>query len=322
MIESFKKKYLSPPTRLILLTTHNCQLRCQYCRVKKFSASMSKNVLFKAINLLFNFDRKNLQLQFFGGEPLLEFNLIKKGVEYAEKLNQKFNKNLAFVLTTNGILLDKEKIDFFKKHKFLLECSIDEEKIRNRKYSPAIKNFNHLIQSNIPHYSISVFTPNNVTSMFRTFKYLVDFGFKKIQLNYCLGVFWEKEKTKELVRQFNKILGFLNSKKDIQLINSTPSRQEPVILNGELTVDCNGDLYLEFGGFLEENFFSLKKKFLIGPLDKIKTCTFRSLTPSLSFLYLMKAYPRGEIKRVILNNISVGKTIEKLFKNFQNEKNK
>ena len=75
-----KNNYLCPPARLVLLITHNCQLRCKYCRVRKFPASMSETTLFKAIDLLFTFNRRDLELQFFGGEPLLEFDLIKKGV--------------------------------------------------------------------------------------------------------------------------------------------------------------------------------------------------------------------------------------------------
>lgn len=321
MSADYKAYHYSPPNRLILLVTHNCQLRCGYCRVKKFPASMKEKVLFRAIDLLFRFNREDLQLQFFGGEPLLEFELIKKGVDYAEELNKKYSKDLVFILTTNGILLDKQKIDFFKKHKFIIECSIDEEKIHSpgKKYLPAIKNFKSLFQSGIPHYSISVFTPDNVTLMFKNFKYLVDLGFKRIQLNYCLGFFWKKENIKELFNQFNKVLKFLRSGKDVQLINLTSSRREPVILNGELTVDCNGDLYWEFGGFLEENFYSIKKRFLIKNIDEIKDSHFHSLTPSLAYRSLMTGYPDKKIQRIILNNIVTGKTIERFLNKFQNE---
>lgn len=317
------KNAVSSPNRLILLVTHNCQLRCGYCRVKKFSDSMNEKVLFKAIDLLFGFNREKIQLQFFGGEPLLEFDLIKKGVEYAEKLNKKSKKDLNFILTTNGILLNKEKINFFKKHKFLIECSIDKEKMRRQKdYAPAIKNFDYLFRSGIPHYSISVFGPNDVSSMSQNFKYLIGLGFKKIQLNYCLGIIWKKEKIKELLNQFERILNILKSKKDVQLINLALWRKEPVILNGELTVDCNGDLYLEFGGFLERDFLSLKKRFFIENIKNIRDCSFRSLNLSQRLFALLNGYPEKTIRKIIFNNIAVGKTIEKFLRKFKNENNR
>jgi sulfatase maturation enzyme AslB (radical SAM superfamily) len=244
-------------------------------------------------------------------------------VEYAEKLNKKSKKDLSFVLTTNGILLDEQKINFFKKHKFLIECSVDKEKMRHQKdYAPAIKNFSHLFRSGVPHYSISVFGPNDVSLMSQNFKYLTDLGFKKIQLNYCLGVLWQKEKIRELLNQFGKILDILKSKKDIQLVNLTPSRKEPVILNGELTVDCNGDLYLEFGGFLEKDFLSLKKRFFLENIKNIKDCSFRSLNSSQNFSALLNGYPEKTIRKIILNNIAVGKTIERFLTKFKNEHGK
>ncbi|MBC8358954.1 MAG: radical SAM protein [Candidatus Aminicenantes bacterium] len=196
------KRLYPAPARLILLITHNCQLKCRYCRVRKFSASMNEEVLLKAVDLLFVSNRKDLQLQFFGGEPLLRFDLVQKAVEYAQKVNEKLKRDLTFILTTNGIVLTKEKVDFFKKHKFLIECSIDGEienqlKMRRARsgigyYSQLLDNLEYLFSSGVPHYSISVAVPQNATSVFNNFKHLVSLGFKRLQMNYSLGVFWSK----------------------------------------------------------------------------------------------------------------------------------
>ncbi|MDD5067162.1 MAG: radical SAM protein [bacterium] len=310
----------SPPSRLILLATHDCTLRCGYCRVKKFRAAMSTRVLYRAIDLLFRFNRKKVQLQFFGGEPLLEFGLIKKGTAYAEKQAKRIGKQVDLILTTNGTLLDGEKRAFLKEHNFLVECSLDPEKIRHHKKSnDVIRNFQALDRAGIPHYFISVFAPRDVPFLYAHFKDLVDWGFKRIQLNYCLGTDWKTDEIRELFRQYRKVTGFLKKRKDVDLINLSSSRKEPVILNAELTVDVNSDLYWEFGGFLEEDFSSLKKRSLIGKINDVKGDSPCSLTPSLALRLLLDIYEDKKSRRIIGNNIILGRAVGRFFQKYKNE---
>jgi len=314
-----EKKIYSAPTRLILLITHRCQLRCKDCRVGKFPAVMNEKILFRGIDLLFTSNRDDIQLQFFGGEPLLEFELIKKAVAYAERLNERLRKNLKFILTTNGILMTKERIDFLKKHNFFIECSVDgeiENQLKTRKahngknyYTQVMRNFKYLFDSDIPHYSISVFMPDNVSSMYRNFKHLVNAGFKKLQMNYSLGIFWPKKSINTLFRQSQRIFEFVREKKGVEFINLTSLRREPVVLNAELTVDCDGGIYLESGICLEEDFFSMKKKFLVSCLSKAENIGFYTTTPFQNFYRLTKAYAEAypDFRNIILNNIFLGR---------------
>lgn len=312
-----------PPGRLILLLTHNCQLRCKYCQVRKFSATMKEDTLFKGIVLLFTSHRQDLQLQFFGGEPLLRFDLIKKAVDYAENINKRFKRDLTFILTTNGIALTKEKIDFFKKHKFIIECSIDGEvqnQLKARRacdgknyYSKVRKNFEYLFQSNTPHYSISVVMPENVLFMSKSFDHLVNLGFRKLQMNYSLGVFWTERAIKRLFTETKKIaIRYLKRKGDIEFINMTPMRREPVVLNAELTVDCDGGIYLESGICLEEDFLAMKNKFLITDVRKIKNINFYKTTQFQNFYRLSKIYGSAnpQFRRIILNNVFLGRSYD------------
>ena len=59
--------------------------------------------------------RKNLEVDFFGGEPLMNWDVVKKLVEYARSVEKQHNKNFRFTLTTNGVLIDDEVIDFANK---------------------------------------------------------------------------------------------------------------------------------------------------------------------------------------------------------------
>jgi len=319
-----KKLYLAP-ARLILLVTRDCQLRCKYCRIRKFPASMREDVLYKAIDLIFTSNRQDLQIQFFGGEPLLRFDLVKKGVEYAQRINRQFNRDLTFMLTTNGIALDKEKTRFLKEHNFLVECSIDGEitsQLRKRKavdgrnyYSHLIDNLKGFFRAEIPHYSISVVTPQDASSAFKTFKYLGDLGFKRLQINYSLGVWWPPTAIKEFFKQTAKIIDYIKKRPEVEFINLGGTRREPVVLNAELTVDCEGGIFLESGISLEENFMAMKKKFLVTDVSKAKNINLHTSTQFQNFYQLSKVYSETSPKRrIILNNVLLGKEFEVFLK--------
>ena len=324
--EMLLERLYPPPTRLILLLTHACQLKCRYCRVRKFSGSMPEEIALKAVDLLFTSNRPDLQLQFFGGEPLLRFDLVKKAVEYAAKLNRKQKRRLTFILTTNGIALTPEKVDFFKKHKFLIECSVDgeiENQLKMRSpvdgvdyYSRLLENYKYLFRCGVAHYSISVVMPGNVSHMYENFRHLVKLGFRRLQMNYSLGFFWPQADIMKLFEQTAKITGYLKDRKDIEFINKTSIRREPVVLNAELTVDCDGGVYLESGICLEEDFADMKRKFLVTHIRKAKNISLYASTPFQNFYRLSKVYSdaKPKFRKIILNNIFLGKRYEQFLK--------
>jgi sulfatase maturation enzyme AslB (radical SAM superfamily) len=319
------------PDRLVVMTTHNCQLRCRYCSVRKFSARMDRKTLFRSIDLLFTSSKKDLQLQFFGGEPLIEFSLIKDGVEYAESMIKKHRKNVRFMLTTNGILLTKDKIEFLKEHNFTVEFSIDgmmETQLKTRKaadgrnyYSVVMKNLKNAAGSNLDLYTISVVTPETVDMLFRNFMYLVSQGHRRIQVNYSLGFFWSANDIKKLIRELGKIMDFVKSEKGrgIDFINITRIRKEPVVLNAEVTVDCDGTVYLETGICLEEDFNEMKRKFSVGSLDTISDIRRVSSTRFNNLYLLSKIY--GEhaehFRKIIINNIELGNLVDRYIKSYR-----
>ena len=73
-------------------------------------------------------DRPNLELDFFGGEPLMNFGVVKQVVEYARSREKEYNKKFRFTITTNGLLLDDEKIDFINREMSNVVLSIDGRK--------------------------------------------------------------------------------------------------------------------------------------------------------------------------------------------------
>ena len=124
---------------LCLNVCHACNLRCGYCFAAGGTyggaqAVMSRDVAFAAVDFLIerSSGRKNVEIDFFGGEPLLNFEVVKATVLYARSKEKEHGKKFRFTITTNGVNLDKEKIDFINKEFSNVVVSIDgREKVHN-----------------------------------------------------------------------------------------------------------------------------------------------------------------------------------------------
>lgn len=123
---------------LCLHIAHDCNLKCEYCFASQgdFNGDksfMSLEVGKKALDYLVknSGNRRNLELDFFGGEPLMNFDVVKELVYYGRSLEKKHNKNFRFTITTNGVLLDKEKMDFINEHMSNVVLSLDGRKSVN-----------------------------------------------------------------------------------------------------------------------------------------------------------------------------------------------
>ena len=107
---------------LCLHIAHDCNLACKYCFAGEGEyhgerALMTYEVGKKALDLLVRESkgRKNLEVDFFGGEPLMNFEVVKQLVEYGRSIEEANNKKFRFTLTTNGMLLDDEILEFANK---------------------------------------------------------------------------------------------------------------------------------------------------------------------------------------------------------------
>ena len=120
---------------MCLNISHDCNLACEYCFASKggFGGErclMSEETARKAIDFLIerSVGRRNLEVDFFGGEPLMNFDVVKKTVEYARGKEAEYGKNFRFTITTNGLLLDDDKIDFINREMHNCVLSIDGRK--------------------------------------------------------------------------------------------------------------------------------------------------------------------------------------------------
>lgn len=184
---------VSPVKAMCLHISHDCNLRCEYCFAgtgdyctgrKNMSAEVGK----KAIDYLIakSENRRNLEVDFFGGEPLLNFDVVRQVVEYARSLEKTHNKNFRFTITTNGVLLDDDKIRFINEEMYNVVLSIDgrkevNDRVRHRvdhsgSYDTILPKFRKLVEArgDGQYYVRGTFT-----------KYNLDFVNDVIHLNEC-----------------------------------------------------------------------------------------------------------------------------------------
>lgn len=185
---------------LCLHIAHDCNLACRYCfaeegEYKGRRALMSYEVGKKALDFLIqnSGNRHNLEVDFFGGEPLMNFDVVKQLVEYGRKQERIYNKKFRFTLTTNGILLNDEIVKFLNQEMSNVVLSMDGRKevndamrpSRNKKgsYDIILPKFQKVAESrNQDNYYVrGTFTHHNL-DFSQDVLHLADLGFKQISV--------------------------------------------------------------------------------------------------------------------------------------------
>lgn len=122
----------SPVKSMCLNVAHDCNLRCEYCfaQTGDFGGErclMPPEIGRAAIDFLIenSANRENIELDFFGGEPLMAWDTVVETVKYARSIEKAHGKNFRFTITTNGVLLDDEKIDFINREMSNVVLSLD-----------------------------------------------------------------------------------------------------------------------------------------------------------------------------------------------------
>lgn len=185
---------------LCLHISHTCNLNCEYCFASQGKyhgdrALMSFEVGKRAIDFLVenSGSRKNLEVDFFGGEPLMNWQVVKEIVAYARSIEKEKNKNFRFTLTTNGVLIDDDVIDFANKEMHNVVLSLDGRKEvhdRLRKtvngkgsYDTIVPKFQEFVKrrGDKGYYIRGTFTHNN-TDFTNDIFHMADLGFTELSM--------------------------------------------------------------------------------------------------------------------------------------------
>lgn len=198
-ITDFKKRE-TVVKALCLHIAHDCNLACRYCFAEEGEyhgrrALMSFEVGKKALDFLVahSGNRVNLEVDFFGGEPLLNWQVVKDLVAYGRSLEKPNNKKFRFTLTTNGILLNDEIMEFANQEMANVVLSIDGRKEVNDRmrpyrggqgsYDTIVPKFKKVAESRgqMNYYVRGTFTHNNL-DFAEDVKHLADLGFQQISV--------------------------------------------------------------------------------------------------------------------------------------------
>ena len=185
---------------LCLHVAHTCNLNCSYCFASqgKYHGKgglMSFEVGKQALDFLIKNSgkRKNLEVDFFGGEPLLNLDVCKQLVAYAREQEKIYNKNFRFTLTTNGVLIDDDVIEFSNKEMSNVVLSLDgrkeiHDKFRvdfngNGSFDSIVPKFQKLVKSrgNKPYYMRGTFTHSN-PDFLQDIECMLDLGFTELSM--------------------------------------------------------------------------------------------------------------------------------------------
>lgn len=213
---------------LCLHIAHDCNLACKYCFAEEGEyhgrrALMSYEVGKNALDFLIanSGNRRNLEVDFFGGEPLMNFQVVKDLVKYGREQEKIHNKNFRFTLTTNGVLLNDEIMDFINEEMANVVLSIDGRKEVNDKMRPSrngkgsydiiLPKFLKLAESrNQKNYYVrGTFTHNNL-DFSEDVAHLADLGFQQISVEPVVATPEEpyaitKEDLPSLFNEYDKL---------------------------------------------------------------------------------------------------------------------
>ena len=236
-IDAFKDRQ-TVVKALCLHIAHDCNLACKYCFAEEGEyhgrrALMSFEVGKKALDFLVanSGNRINLEVDFFGGEPLMNWQVVKDLVAYGRSLEEPYHKKFRFTLTTNGVLLNEEVLEFVNKEMANVVLSVDGRKeihdlMRPHRggqgsYDEVIPKYQKVAESRnqMNYYVRGTFTRNNL-DFAEDVKHLADLGFEQISVEPVVAADTEdyalrEEDVPAILEEYDKLaLEYIKRKKE------------------------------------------------------------------------------------------------------------
>ena len=228
---------------LCLHVSHDCNLRCKYCFASTgdfgtgHRMTMDLDTAKKAIDWVVakSGSRRNIEVDFFGGEPLMAMDVVKGTVEYARSLEQTHNKVFRFTITTNGVLLDDETIDYVNREMSNVVLSLDGRQEVNDQMRPTVNGkgsyevivpkYQKLVaqRGTKDYYVRGTFTRDNL-DFAGDVLHMGDLGFRHVSVEPCSGSPEDPhairaEDLSRVEEEYEKLAGLLLERKDINFFH-------------------------------------------------------------------------------------------------------
>ena len=228
---------------LCLHVSHDCNLRCKYCFASTgdfgtgHRMTMDLDTAKKAIDWVVekSGSRRNIEVDFFGGEPLMAMDVVKGTVEYARSLEKKHDKVFRFTITTNGVLLDDETIDYVNREMSNVVLSLDGRQSVNDRMRPTVNGkgsydvivpkFQKLVaqRGTKDYYVRGTFTRDSL-DFAQDILHMGDLGFRHVSVEPCSGppedpYAIRAEDLDRIEEEYERLAGLLKDRKDINFFH-------------------------------------------------------------------------------------------------------
>ena len=231
-----KEKTAGVVKALCLHVAHTCNLNCEYCFASQGKYNGERAVMDfetgkRALDFLIENSgtRTNLEVDFFGGEPLMNWQVVKDLVKYARSIEKDHGKNFRFTLTTNGVLVDDEVIEFANKEMSNVVLSLDGRKEVHDKYrvdyngqgswEKIVPKFQKFVEKrgNKDYYMRGTFTHEN-PDFLEDIKVMLDLGFTELSMEPVVCAPGEKSELTEkdlpiVLEQYEKLAELMLERK-------------------------------------------------------------------------------------------------------------
>ena len=240
---------------LCLHVSHDCNLRCKYCFASTgdYDTGRRMNMDFDTAKAAIDWvvaksgKRRNIEVDFFGGEPLMAMDVVKKTVEYARSLEEKHDKCFRFTITTNGVLLNDENIEYINREMSNVVLSLDGRPCVNdnmRKtvngkgsYDVIVPKFQKLVagRGTKDYYVRGTFTRENL-DFAADVEHMASLGFKHVSVEPSSGPlddpFAIKEEDLPQVREeYEKLAGMLQGREEVNFFHfNVDLKQGPCVI--------------------------------------------------------------------------------------------
>lgn len=284
-IRTFRRASRDGRARITIIPTWQCDLRCTYCTIPKQDGRvMSLSTVEQSLELLLSGDTDEVELHFFGGEPLTEWERVKHAFEYGTKRASEEGRKIRFLLTTAGFGLDPERLAFFARHTTRFQLSLDGDPATQDEYRPERNGgasypgspggkAEMILASGIAHSVFMVVHPKNARRMAENFRHILSLGYRSVQMNHALGTRWDEASIRDFAAGLMEIGAELRRRREsgdpVELVNLRETLL-PVRTNLEVTVDFDGTV---FGTTAFLTISKHRDKFRLGHLDD--ACSLR-----------------------------------------------
>lgn len=203
-------------SKLTFIVTDDCNFNCTYCYQEKEKKTMDNATLKMAVDFFYPHltGLKDIQISFYGGEPLLAYDRICHAVQLIREKNKTGNKKIGFFVTTNGSLLTEEKLDFFNRSGFNLMLSFDGlAQDKSRKVDTLAHTVDLMKRvrdyPGITFEINSVFTPRTAGDFFESLRYIIEQGGTDVTFNLSTMEEWRTADLETLESELQRLTEYL-----------------------------------------------------------------------------------------------------------------